>query len=55
MLVYIVNVTSNAFSFLQVPVRDILANTIISLQDVNRHHPHCLKIFDILSRLGYMQ
>ncbi|EEE69586.1 hypothetical protein OsJ_29128 [Oryza sativa Japonica Group] len=39
----------------KVPVRDILANTIISLQDVNRHHPHCLKIFDILSRLGYMQ
>ncbi|KAF2915925.1 hypothetical protein DAI22_09g077300 [Oryza sativa Japonica Group] len=48
-------VISTALLACTVPVRDILANTIISLQDVNRHHPHCLKIFDILSRLGYMQ
>uniref|UniRef100_A0A0D9XD44 PUM-HD domain-containing protein n=1 Tax=Leersia perrieri TaxID=77586 RepID=A0A0D9XD44_9ORYZ len=37
------------------PIRDILANAILSLQNVNQRHPHCLKIFDILSKLGYTE
>uniref|UniRef100_A0A0E0M0J7 PUM-HD domain-containing protein n=1 Tax=Oryza punctata TaxID=4537 RepID=A0A0E0M0J7_ORYPU len=47
-------VISTALLACTVPIRDILANAIISLQDINQHHPHCLKIFDILSKLGYI-
>lgn len=57
-ILYLQNTNLMGFSLvqdLQVPLRQILATAILSLENVNRRHPHCLKIFNILSRLGYIQ
>uniref|UniRef100_A0A453KQF5 PUM-HD domain-containing protein n=1 Tax=Aegilops tauschii subsp. strangulata TaxID=200361 RepID=A0A453KQF5_AEGTS len=46
-------VISRALTTCKVPLRDRLATAILSLQNVNRRHPHCLKMFNTLSELGY--
>lgn len=46
-------VISRALRTCTFPLQHRLATAILSLQNVNRRHPHCLKMFKILSDLGY--
>ncbi|TVU09346.1 hypothetical protein EJB05_42816, partial [Eragrostis curvula] len=47
-------VISTALQTCNVQLQDILASTILD-QNVNHRNQHCLKIFGLLSKLGYLQ
>ncbi|CAM0951165.1 unnamed protein product [Alopecurus aequalis] len=46
-------VISRALTTCKAPLRHRLATAILSLPYVNRRHPHCLRMFNTLSLLGY--
>uniref|UniRef100_A0ACD5XVE9 Uncharacterized protein n=1 Tax=Avena sativa TaxID=4498 RepID=A0ACD5XVE9_AVESA len=46
-------VISRALTTCRAPLRHRLATAILTLPHVNRRHPHCLRMFNTLSLLGY--
>uniref|UniRef100_A0ACD5Y2B7 Uncharacterized protein n=1 Tax=Avena sativa TaxID=4498 RepID=A0ACD5Y2B7_AVESA len=46
-------VISRALTICRAPLRHRLATAILTLPHVNRRHPHCLRMFNTLSLLGY--